>query len=430
MGLRRLSERLVPTVLSATLLLFAGPVAPAHADSPEDALTALVMGGTFMPTPSQRWQEAIVSDYIDPATGGTYTPVTVPYPASGASTSIPTGLANLQAAMAQQPDGRPYLVSGYSQSAQIAVLEKINLMQSGQPAPDVTFFLLGSGNRPNGGFLERFEGLVIPGMPGLDFNGAEPTNGGIATIDVTAQYDANSDFPQFPINLVADFNALLGFIYTHGGYGGGPLPQLVPAVWPPSEPMTGPFVDEYVLGSTEIVKQITGDTTFYFIPTAELPLLSPLRTLGVPESWLDVVQPALRVIVEAGYDRSVPFGEPTPAQLIPTLDPVTFALQFAQASVQGAVNALNLLGLDLPGYAELMGLFDDARAWSADEIGAPYAQVASWLNDYINPFTAFTAIAGPIGEAVQLLFDVTGVQEYLLDPALGLIGTLGGLVTS
>ncbi len=430
MGLRRLSERLVPTVLSATLLLFAGPVAPAHADSPEDALTALVMGGTFMPTPSQRWQEAIVSDYIDPATGGTYTPVTVPYPASGASTSIPTGLANLQAAMAQQPDGRPYLVSGYSQSAQIAVLEKINLMQSGQPAPDVTFFLLGSGNRPNGGFLERFEGLVIPGMPGLDFNGAEPTNGGIATIDVTAQYDANSDFPQFPINLVADFNALLGFIYTHGGYGGGPLPQLVPAVWPPSEPMTGPFVDEYVLGSTEIVKQITGDTTFYFIPTAELPLLSPLRTLGVPESWLDVVQPALRVIVEAGYDRSVPFGEPTPAQLIPTLDPVTFALQFAQASVQGADNALNLIGLDLPGYAELMGLFDDARAWSADEIGAPYAQVASWLNDYINPFTAFTAIAGPIGEAVQLLFDVTGVQAYLLDPALGLIGTLGGLVTS
>ncbi len=430
MGLRRLSERLVPTVLSATLLLFAGPVAPAHADSPEDALTALVMGGTFMPTPSQRWQEAIVSDYIDPATGGTYTPVTVPYPASGASTSIPTGLANLQAAMAQQPDGRPYLVSGYSQSAQIAVLEKINLMQSGQPAPDVTFFLLGSGNRPNGGFLERFEGLVIPGMPGLDFNGAEPTNGGIATIDVTAQYDANSDFPQFPINLVADFNALLGFIYTHGGYGGGPLPQLVPAVWPPSEPMTGPFVDEYVLGSTEIVKQITGDTTFYFIPTAELPLLSPLRTLGVPESWLDVVQPALRVIVEAGYDRSVPFGEPTPAQLIPTLDPVTFALQFAQASVQGADNALNLIGLDLPGYAELMGLFDDARAWSADEIGAPYAQVVSWLNDYINPFTAFTAIAGPIGEAVQLLFDVTGVQAYLLDPALGLIGTLGGLVTS
>lgn len=430
MGLRRLSERVLPAALCATTLLFVAPVAPAHADSPQDALPALIMGGTFMPTPNQRWQDAIVTDYIDPATGGVYQPVMVPYPASGASTSIPTGLANLQAAMAQQPLDQPYLVSGYSQSAQIAVLEKINLMQSDRVPPDVTFFLLGSGNRPNGGFLERFEGLVIPGMPGFDFNGAEPTNGGIDTFDVSAQYDANSDFPQFPINLVADLNALLGFIYTHGGYGGGPLPDPVGLVWPPSEPMTGPYVDEYVLGATDIVRQVTGDTTFYFIPTAQLPLLSPLRTLGVPESWLEIVQPALRVIVEAGYDRTVPFGEPTPAQLIPTLDPVTFALQFAQASVQGADNALNLFGLDLPGYAELMGLFDDARAWSADEIGVPYAQAVSWLNDYLNPFTAFTAIAGPIGEAIQLLFDVTGVQEYLLDPALGLIGTLGGLVTS
>ncbi|OBI05025.1 hypothetical protein A5715_04010 [Mycolicibacter heraklionensis] len=405
-------------------------MAPAQADSAQDALPALIMGGTFMPTPNQRWQDAIVTDYIDPATGSVYQPVMVPYPASGASTSIPTGLANLQAAMAQQPLGQPYLVSGYSQGAQIAVLEKINLMQSDRVPPDVTFFLLGSGNRPNGGFLERFEGLVIPGMPGFDFNGAEPTNGGIDTFDVSAQYDANSDFPQFPINLVADLNALLGFIYTHGGYGGGPLPAPVGLVWPPSEPMSGPYVDEYVLGATDIVRQVTGDTTFYFIPTAQLPLLSPLRTLGIPESWLDVVQPALRVMVEAGYDRTVPFGEPTPAQLIPTLDPVTFALQFAQSSVQGADNALNLFGLDLPGYAELMGLFDDARAWSAEEIGVPYAQAASWLNDYLNPFTAFTAIAGPIGEAVQLLFAVTGVQEYLLDPVLGLIGTLGGLVTS
>lgn len=430
MGLRRLAERFLPMLLCGATVLFGSPVAPAHADAPDDALTALIMGGTFMPTPNQRWQDAIVADYIDPATGDTYTPVMVPYPASGASTSIPTGLANLQAAMAQQPHSQPYLVSGYSQSAQIAVLEKINLMQSDQLPPDVTFFLLGSGNRPNGGFLERFEGLVIPGMPGLDFNGAEPTDGGFATIDVTAQYDANADFPQFPINLVADLNALLGFIYVHGGYGDGPLPQPVPAVWPPSQPLTGPYVDEYVLGSTDIVKQITGDTSFYFIPTAELPLLSPLRTLGVPESWLDIVQPALRVIIEAGYDRSVPFGEPTPAQLIPTLDPATFLIQFAQASVQGADNALNLVGLDLPGYSDLMGLFDDAGAWSAEQIGFPYAQVVSWLNDYINPFTAFTAIAGPIGETIQLLLDVTGVQQYLLDPALGLIGTLGGLVTS
>jgi hypothetical protein len=430
MGVRRLFDRLLPILLCCATVLFASPPAPASADSPDDSLNALMMGGTFMPTPSQRWQDAIISDYIDPATGRNYTPVLVPTPASGASTSLPIGLANLQAEMARQPAGQPYLVSGYSQSAQIAVNEKVELAQSGQPIPDVTFFLLGSGNRPNGGFLERFEGLVIPGMPGLDFNGAEPTEAGIPTIDVAAQYDANADFPQFPINVVADLNALLGFIYIHGGYGDGPLPQPFPAVWPPSQPLTGPYVDEYVPGATDIVKQVTGDTTFYFIPTAELPLLSPLRTLGVPESWLDIVQPALRVIVEAGYDRSVPFGEPTPAQLIPTLDPATFGIQFTQAVVQGADNAVGLFGLDLPGYADLMNLLDAAQSWSAEEIGVPYAQAVSWLNEYLNPFTAFTAIQGPIGEAIQLLFDVTGVQQYLLDPVLGLVGTLGGLVTS
>ncbi|MCV7086735.1 PE-PPE domain-containing protein [Mycolicibacter hiberniae] len=430
MGRRWPSRRLLVTLLCGASVAFMAPVVPAHAGAPDDAQTALIMGGTFMPTPSQRWQDAVVADYINPATGADHVPVVVPYPASGASTSIPTGLANLAATMAQQPDGQPYVVAGYSQSAQIAVLQKIDMMQSGQPDPDVTFLLLGSGNRPNGGFLERFDGLVIPGMPGLNFNGAAPTDGDIATIDVAAQYDANADFPQYPINLVAVLNAFLGFLYTHGGYAGGPLPQLVPAVWPPSQPLVGPFVDEYVAGSTDIVRQVTGDTTFYFIPTAELPLLSPLRTLGVPESWLEIVQPALRVIVEAGYDRSVPFGEPVPAQLIPIIDPATFLVDFTRAVVQGADNALALFGADLPGYAELMELFEDVRAWTASEIGEPYAQAVSWLNDYLNPFTAFTAIEGPIGEAIQLLFDVSGVQEYLLDPALGLIGTLGGLVTS
>lgn len=148
--------------LCAASILSAAPVV--HADNPDDALQALMMGGTFMPTPSQRWLDAIITDYINPATGGNYTPVLVPTPESASSTSVPTGLANLQAAMAQQPAGQPYLIEGYSQSAQIAIDEKLQLIQSGQPTPDVTFLLLGSGNRPDGGFLERFSGMVIPGL--------------------------------------------------------------------------------------------------------------------------------------------------------------------------------------------------------------------------------------------------------------------------
>jgi len=401
-----------------------------RADDPDDPLAALMMGGTTMPTPSEFWQDTIITDYIDPATGGNYTPVLVPTPESGASTSLPVGLADLQAAMAQQPANQPYLIEGYSQSAQIAIDEKVDLMQSGSPPPDVTFLLLGSGNRPDGGFLERFSGLVIPGATGFDFNGAEPTDAGIPTIDIANQYDGNADFPEYPINVVADLNALFGFIYQHAGYGDGPLPEEVPAIWPPSEPLSGPFASEYVLGSTETVKQVDGDTTFYFIPTTDMPLLDPLRSLGVPESVLNIFQPALQVIVEAGYDRSIPFGDPTPAELIPSIDPATFTLEFANAVVQGADNAFELFGAQLPGATELENQLATAETWSEQEIGAPYDQLVTELKTAFNPFTAFTELEGPIGQDIQNLSELSGIQQDLLDPVLGLVGSLGGLVTS
>ena len=69
---------------------------------------------------------------------------------------------------------------------------------------------------------------------------------------------------------MADLNALLGFIYVHGDYGG--LDQTVfPGATYESLPTgTYDFASEYVLGSTQIVKQIDGDTTFYFIPSNDL----------------------------------------------------------------------------------------------------------------------------------------------------------------
>jgi hypothetical protein len=199
-------------VLLALMSIFSVPIS--RADNPDDALTALMMGGSGMPTPSEFWQDGIITDYIDPATGGNYTPVLVPTPESFASTSVPTGLADLQAAMGQQATDQPYLVEGYSQSAVIAIDEEIQLMQSGQAPPDATFLLLGSLNRPDGGIFERFPGLVIPGTAGFDFNGAEPTDAGIPTIDIATQYDFFADFPQYPINGLADLNAIFGIIYA------------------------------------------------------------------------------------------------------------------------------------------------------------------------------------------------------------------------
>jgi PE-PPE domain len=392
-----------------------------------DDLNALMMGGTGMPTPSTEWMDSIVSEYIDPATGGSYTPVVVTTPeALPVDLTVAEGLTDLQTAVSQQQiadPGQPYVIEGYSQSALIAVDEKEALAASGQPTPDVTVALFGSGNRPDGGIYERLDGLYVPGLE-VDANGAEPTDLGIPTIDVAIQYDGLADMPEYPVNLVADLNDLLGVIYEHTSYGSGAVAGLFPS----STPLEGPFTDQYVLGSSEIVMQQTGDTTFYLVPTSELPLLDPLLDLGVPESWLNIIQPALQVIVEAGYDRSVPFGDATPFELIPSIDPVTFLLEFANGVVQGADNAFELFGAQLPEFSELESFFVSAEAWSQQDIGVPYDQLVTEINNAFDPFTLFTELERPLGEGIEDVLTATGIQQAI-DPILGLIGPLGELFT-
>ena len=416
-----------------SMLMLTASVSIARADETDAALNALMMGGSGMPTPSEFWRDTIIADYINPATGGNYTSVLVPTPESLSTTSNSEGLLDLQTAMANQEalyPGEHFLVEGYSQSAAITIDEKIQLMEAGQH-PDVTLLLLGSLNRPDGGIYERFPGLDIPGLGGFfTYNGAEPTDAGIPTIDIVNQYDFFADFPQFPINPVADLNAVFGIIYAHAAYGDGPLPERIPQIWPDSAPLSGPYADQYVLGSLENVMQQQGDTTFYFIPATDLPLLDPLRSLGVPEPVLNVFQPALQVLVEAGYDRSIPFGDPTPAELIPTLDPATFTLEFANGVVQGTNNALGLFGGQLPDFTQIESGFASAEAWTEANIGVSYDQTVTELNNAFDPFTLFTSVEGPLGQNIQSLLDVTGIQQDLLNPVLSLLGTVGGLFTS
>jgi hypothetical protein len=97
----------------------------------------------------------------------------------------------------------------------------------------------------------------------------------------------------YPINLVADLNAVLGIIYVHM--------YLLDNSLPP-DPTTSPAY-----------QGTHGDTSYYFFETPDLPLFAPLRMLGVPEPLIDVVEPLFRVLVELGYDRSIPPWEPTPA---------------------------------------------------------------------------------------------------------------------
>jgi hypothetical protein len=88
-----------------------------------------------------------------------------------------------------------------------------------------------------------------------------------------------------------------------------------------------------------------GRTDYYLFQTQDLPLFAPLRTLGVPESLIDVVEPFFRVLVDLGYDRSIPPWEPTPARLIPPLNPGKVIADLVNAIGEGIKNAQALVGL-------------------------------------------------------------------------------------
>ncbi len=197
--------------------------------------TALIMGGTGHPLSTPQDSPEFINSYTTDAnndyivlTGfcgaGSCTPTAVStpeqfMPVSGAmpfDQSVGQGVTNLDQAINAQPAGESMVVFGYSQSARIASIQKGNLAAAGSTLP-VSFVLIGNPNRPNGGILERFEGLNIP-ILGVTFDGATPTNTDFKTVDITRQYDGWSDFPNNPLNPFATANAIAGIHYLHGDY--------------------------------------------------------------------------------------------------------------------------------------------------------------------------------------------------------------------
>jgi hypothetical protein len=183
------------------------------------------------------------------------------------------------------------IIYGYSQSAVVASEYKKTHLDS-TPRP-VTYLLVSNPARPNGGILERFRGLTIP-ILNITTSGATPTNGA-DTYDIARQYDGWSDFPVYPLNILATANAIAGIVYLHGTY----------------ESEITPETD---LTTTHSDIRQYGDTTYYTIGTDRLPILLPLRDIGIPDPILAMLDAPLRVIIEQGYDRNLSPGVPTPAQ--------------------------------------------------------------------------------------------------------------------
>lgn len=157
--------------------------------------------------------------------------------------------------------GNSVVVFGYSQSAAIATNEINALMAMGAPhAGQLSFVLASNPNAPDGGILARFPGFYIPFLD-VPFTGATPPNSPYPTSMYTIQYDGVANAPQYPLHVLSDLNALMGYFYLHPTYQYLTAAQVGSALLLPTAP------------------GYTGNTQYYMWLTQNLPLLQPIRDI-------------------------------------------------------------------------------------------------------------------------------------------------------
>jgi PE-PPE domain/PE family len=362
----------------------------AHAD------VALITGGTANPFPDPVYVSSVSNSYIQQLIPGAvsisqftpeqFWPVTPQLGGMSFGKSVALGVSDLNAAVLDQINNQHHSVTvfGYSQSATVAnnLINHYVAMGSGAPNPnDLSFVLVGDPNNPNGGILSRFPGFYIPFL-NVDFNGATPSNSPYPTAIYTAQYDGIANAPQYPLNVLSDLNAVLGYFFVHNTY---PFltPDQVANAWQlPTSP------------------GYTGNTDYYMIPTQDLPLVEPIRLIpyaGPPMA--DIIQPDLRVLVDLGYGSHGYADLATPASLISVPNWPVVAADLARGAVQGPYAAAVEIGVE----AGLWGpeWFPDTYPWVPSPDPNLHLDLGQFLNQ--SPVTGLSLASGALGAGLRLI---------------------------
>lgn len=268
---------------------------------------------------------------------------------TGAKWNVSTGqgIANLntalQAVLPTATADDPVVIMGYSQGGNIVSRYKRTLANlTDEQKSALSFVMIGNTNRPNGGLFERLAFLGTVPILDATFGLPAPTNTGIKTTDIAFQYDGVSDFPLYPLNVLADLNAIFGFWYVHGTY-------LAPNAHDETDLPDGYTEAELEAALADPANQRTyGDTTYITIPTRTLPLVQPLldigyttHTIAIMRPLVDLISPVLRVLIDTGYNRGMNPGVPAPFELAPLLNPITLAINLVKAAGQGVQAAIN-----------------------------------------------------------------------------------------
>ncbi len=182
-----------------------------------------------------------------------------------------SGLAALTVALSSVPSATK--VVGFSQGAVIASeWLRGNSDNALAPSPeDLSFVLVANPLRKYGGSRPAYDSANRP-TPATRYE----------VLDITIEYDGVADFPDSPFNLLALANALAGLQYIH--------------------------VRDYEdldLENAEKLVWREGNTTYVLVRTQEIPLLEPLRQIGLG-GLADTLNDPLKTVIDSAYDRNYP----------------------------------------------------------------------------------------------------------------------------
>ncbi len=423
----------------------AGPTFVAATPAADPAVVAnLIMSGSGTTTPNSTFLNNVASRYLTNFTGPLQAVSTNEglYPVSGVKdltldVSVARSVTTLDNAinLAITPgSGNAVSVFGVSQSAIIASEEMPKLLAegftngTGGTTNQVYFTLTGDELNPNGGLLSRFPGFSTPQV-GVTWGGATPSNDFPTTI-WTLEYDGFADFPRYPIDFLSDLNAVLGIAFVHGTYATVPPSQLASAV---------------LLSGSAALGTPNSLTNYEMIPTANLPLLDPVRIIPlIGNPIADLLQPDLRYLVNWGYGdpnfgwSTSPANVPTPFGFLPPLSDTTalgpLLVSGAQQGVTAFAGDLSHLGstsgsgsgLSLPSLTSLLsgGGGGTPTLPAPPSISSIVSGIQSANTDFIGTLTndASTAYATLLPTADLASVVLVSIPSYDVNLFLGGIG--------
>jgi PE-PPE domain len=268
--------------------------------------------------------------------------------------------------------------------------------------------LIGDPMNPNGGLFERFAGLNLSAL-GIDFSGATPSNAYPTTI-YTTEYDSFADFPRYPLNILADLNSIAS--QTHFSYANLTAAQVADAIKLPTS-------------SADSL------TSYYMIPTANLPLLDGVRNIPILGNPIaDLLQPDLRYLVNMGYGDPL-YGWSTSYADVPTqfglLPPLKSFEQLPSLLVSGAQQGVqNFVGdftgsgphpVTLPSLDSLLGS-SSVTGGATGAVGGALPGLASLQFNPASLESGITNIANNISTSLSNAYSTLLPTADILNGAL------------